>query len=611
MASLLRWSDSARPGKAPKRPSRISDQVTEAKKKYEDKRVREFKTHWTDGRPWLKYDNENSVMYCTYCKEQGKGGKFVSGCTNFRIDTIQNHEVSSPHISATSVTERPLPQNSLSAKAINSIKQTEYDRLSILFRNAHAVAKHHLSFKTYNVICKLDQAKGLDVGNSYLNDKKACEFVKNIASVSRKETRDLLKKTPFLSLTCDGSSDFMGDEYESLWVRSAQNGKIIEKFLDLGTAESAGSQDIFNYMKAVCFENSEDNTNQLWSKLIGFCSDGASNMQGIRNGVAALMKRENPEIVVTHCLAHRVELSFKDAIKSSKLYDKTITLLLGLYYLYRRGPKQKKALKRAFSALNMKKILPTHVGGTRWMPHMLRAINVIIKGYRGFKAHLESASHENPKAEGLTKILTDVAVVTFMLNLKEIISPLNRLSLILQKQNLTLYNGHAQIKATTEVLKICKPKYGDHEIHLVKKNLKSTLIRSGMDIEEVNTEYSNRLIDGALTWGSVFETFRDGLDNIKLVIDALLSLPPTSVNNETIFSRTKLSKGKRRGHLKMDTLKDLIQVEIETANVEQFDPKLDDYPFRQKKESWLFQTITVNRDTPNKHSRPRNCCGWS
>ena len=52
------------------------------------------------------------------------------------------------------------------------------------------------------------------------------------------------------------------------------------------------------------------------------------------------------------------------------------------------------------------------------MPHMLRAINVIIKGYRGFKSHLESASHENPKAEGLAKILTDVAVVTFMLNLK-------------------------------------------------------------------------------------------------------------------------------------------------------------------------------------------------
>ncbi|CAG2223574.1 unnamed protein product [Mytilus edulis] len=116
------------------------------------------------------------------------------------------------------------------------------------------------------------------------------------------------------------------------------------------------------------------------------------------------------------------------------------------------------------------------------------------------------------------------------------------------------------------------------------------------------TKYSNRLIDGALTWGSVFETFRDGLDNIKLVIDALLSLPPTSVNKETTFSRIKLSKGKRRGHLKTDTLKDLIQVEIETDNVEQFDPKLDDRRrrvgySRPSRLTETLQTNTVDQET--------------
>lgn len=52
------------------------------------------------------------------------------------------------------------------------------------------------------------------------------------------------------------------------------------------------------------------------------------------------------------------------------------------------------------------------------MPHMLKAMNVVIKGFKGFKAHLESASHQNPKAEGYAKILTDVAVITFILNLK-------------------------------------------------------------------------------------------------------------------------------------------------------------------------------------------------
>lgn len=48
-------------------------------------------------------------------------------------------------------------------------------------------------------------------------------------------------------------------------------------------------------------------------------------------------------MLATHCLAHRMELAFKAA--SPKLYEKTMTLLIGLYYLYRSSPTQKKALK--------------------------------------------------------------------------------------------------------------------------------------------------------------------------------------------------------------------------------------------------------------------------
>lgn len=60
---------------------------------------------------------------------------------------------------------------------MHQLKAHEYSRLNILFRNAHAVAKHHLSFRTYTVICKLDKMKGHDIGDSYLN-KKAAEFKK-------------------------------------------------------------------------------------------------------------------------------------------------------------------------------------------------------------------------------------------------------------------------------------------------------------------------------------------------------------------------------------------------------------------------------------------------
>ena len=70
-----------------------------------------------------------------------------------------------------------------------------------------------------------------------------------------------------------------------------------------------------------------------------------------------------------------------------------IILVIGLYYMFRKGPKQKKALKKTYTILNIKKILPTRVEGTRWLPHMFRAINVLIKGYRGLRSQLENSSH--------------------------------------------------------------------------------------------------------------------------------------------------------------------------------------------------------------------------
>ena len=128
---------------------------------------------------------------------------------------------------------------------------------------------------------------------------------------------------------------------------------------------------------------------------------------GKRTGLAARLQENWPHIIVTHCLAHRLELAFRDSLKntSSSLYDKLMTLLLGLYYLYKKSPKQKKSLKRAFKALKMNQILPSRVGGTLWLPHVERAIDAFVKGYKAIKMQLETESHKNSKAEGLAILM--------------------------------------------------------------------------------------------------------------------------------------------------------------------------------------------------------------
>lgn len=158
-------------------------------------------------------------------------------------------------------------------------------------------------------------------------------------------------------------------------------------------------------------------------KLVAMGSDGASNMVGKRSGLATLLRQDiNDEIINVHCFAHRLELAFRDVLKKTqKLYDKLMTLLIGLYYFYMKSYKIKKGLLDTIKVLEIDGILPAKVTGTRWLPHLTRAIDCLIRNYAAYEAHLCSLSHTNPKAEGLVKIMLSKDVVCFVLFLKVII----------------------------------------------------------------------------------------------------------------------------------------------------------------------------------------------
>ena len=68
-------------------------------------------------------------------------------------------------------------------------------------------------------------------------------------------------------------------------------------------------------------------------KLIGFAADGASVNRGDKDGVIGLMKRNLPWLIYIWCVAHRLELSLKDALKGT-VFDDIHEVLLRLYYFY-------------------------------------------------------------------------------------------------------------------------------------------------------------------------------------------------------------------------------------------------------------------------------------
>lgn len=59
-------------------------------------------------------------------------------------------------------------------------------------------------------------------------------FVKSIANVSKEGIVQKLTSAKFLSVTMDGSTDFTGDDLESVYVRSCTGGHVEDICLHIG-----------------------------------------------------------------------------------------------------------------------------------------------------------------------------------------------------------------------------------------------------------------------------------------------------------------------------------------------------------------------------------------
>ena len=59
--------------------------------------------------------------------------------------------------------------------------------------------------------------------------------------------------------------------------------------------------------------------NLAMSNCRGQCCDGAANMAGIQNGVAAQICAEEPRATYSHCYGHALNLAQSDTVKKNKI----------------------------------------------------------------------------------------------------------------------------------------------------------------------------------------------------------------------------------------------------------------------------------------------------
>ena len=139
------------------------------------------------------------------------------------------------------------------------------------------------------VLLKLQNKNGLQLGENYQNIQGAKTFTESIAHELRQHTINSLQKCRFFSLMADGSTDCSVAEQESVFVRYVVGGEPVSKFIALQEVKDARAAGVLDAI------------------------DTASVNMGIYNGVAARVKNRNGQhVTVTHCINHGLELSVLD-----------------------------------------------------------------------------------------------------------------------------------------------------------------------------------------------------------------------------------------------------------------------------------------------------------
>ena len=237
-------------------------------------------------------------------------------------------------------------------------------------------------------------------------------------------------------------------------------------------------------------------------KLVAFCSDGASVMTGIRNGLAQLLKeRMNPSMISLHCICHRLALCCKDASHCVD-YMETIMepTLNNLYFFYEFSPQRKGSLLELQSILGSPAVKLCKSGHTRWLSiervvHATRVAYIAILDDLAY--HASQTSKYSSTAKGLHKTMHTIKFASTLFLLSDVLQHVALLSKRFQKETVSWYQIAGAVESTQDVLHAFKVSDGLYTESLIKElKLVSGLHEPAVaDAEQEEEEEETKVIE--------------------------------------------------------------------------------------------------------------------
>lgn len=299
-----------------------------------------FQTRWLSEsifKGWLKaVPNDFHAAQCVACKCIIKGGR----------SEILKHSSREKHKKAVRDVQTSVPiDKSFAALQENTEKVHEDNVKKAEISIAAYFAEHNTSFLSCDHLVKVIKNAAKDskiIEDVKLGRTKCCAIVKNV--IAKTETEDLVKdlQQTVFSVMIDESTDISNDKNMCILVRyvSPSSRKLITTLLEIVRLDShdCSAESLWQAFKKCLDEKKIPITN-----IVGFASDNASTMTGIRNSFWTRLKAECPWAVLLACICHSSAIISRDACSALPSFVEDV--LKGIATYMNKSPKRCAQLK--------------------------------------------------------------------------------------------------------------------------------------------------------------------------------------------------------------------------------------------------------------------------
>lgn len=525
-------------------------------------------------------------------------------------------------------------------KAVTKMNIEHHSSTVKIFRTVYYLAKTNRTFLDHPNLCMLQGLNGVDLGVTLHSRYSATGIMNSISeSMRAKLCAHVINQKLKVSVLLDESTTVAHKSAVVIYVRTSmfdmhtcKDGGAFSFPLCLKELDGLDAKTITTVLLDSLSSNGFDNE-YLSKHLIGACSDGASTMLGNKSGVLTRLKSKYPNIILWHCMAHRLELAVGDSVDKLGPVNHMRVLLDKLYTLYSTSPAKQRELETC--AGDLCEVLKIgRVLGTRWCASSRKALNAIWQSYPALATHFERNKASATYA-GLHKILTSK---TFVMNLSlmlDAFSEIGTLSLVFQNDQTNLSVAFSHTKRCIRALKKLKSKELGEKLQLAEQSIELKVhmgidltdnpkvvrinhnqfyqalvdnIESRMEVDSAMTDFLDMVdVLDPLKWptavespwpegekrikmladkfrfdgvGQVTNAFRDYLDNqnhcpilIKQLKSIVHTLPVSTADCERGFSAMNNIATKLRNRLLVDNVSNLMFISLVGPPLSQFQPE--------------------------------------